>query len=62
MPLIEVKLFESRLKDAATETELIAELTDAVARVLGEDAREQTWVVLQGLPPARWGVAGRPGA
>ncbi len=62
MPLIEVKLFEGRLKDSATEAELIAELTDAVGRVLGDDAREQTWVVLQGVSPARWGVAGRPGA
>ncbi|MBV7700850.1 hypothetical protein CLM62_01375 [Streptomyces sp. SA15] len=61
MPLIEVKLYEGRLKDG-TDAELIAALTDAVGRVLGESAREQTWVTLQEVPRSRWGIGGRPGA
>ncbi|MET8883840.1 MULTISPECIES: tautomerase family protein [Streptomyces] len=61
MPLIDVKLYEGRLTPQ-NEGELIAALTDAVGRVLGEKAREQTWVVLQEVPPARWGIGGTPGA
>lgn len=61
MPLIDVKLYEGRLNDG-NEAKLIAEITDAVGRVLGDTAREQTWVVLQEIPPARWGIAGKPGA
>jgi 4-oxalocrotonate tautomerase len=61
MPLIDVKMYEGRLTPD-NEGELIAALTEAVGRVLGEAAREQTWVVLQEVPPARWGIAGSPGA
>ncbi|MFG3250086.1 4-oxalocrotonate tautomerase family protein [Streptomyces sp. NPDC048187] len=60
MPLIEVKLYEGRL-DGATETELIAKITDAVTEVFGEQAREATWIVLQEVPATRWGIAGVPG-
>ncbi|CAL9353962.1 4-oxalocrotonate tautomerase family protein [Streptomyces sp. Tu 3180] len=61
MPLIEVKLYEGRLEDG-NDAKLIAALTDAVGRVLGDAAREQTWVTLQEVPRARWGIAGRPGS
>ncbi|BFO16220.1 MULTISPECIES: tautomerase family protein [Streptomyces] len=60
MPLIDVKLYEGRL-DGATETELIARITDAVAEVFGDQARAATWIVLQEVPATRWGIAGVPG-
>ncbi len=61
MPLIDVTLYEDRL-DERTRTELIARLTDAAVDVFGEAVREQTWVVLSGVPRERWGIAGKPGA
>ncbi|MFD5751119.1 4-oxalocrotonate tautomerase family protein [Streptomyces sp. NPDC127033] len=61
MPLIDVTLYADRL-DGRTESELIARLTDAAAAVLGENAREHTWVVLHPVPRERWGIAGKAGA
>lgn len=61
MPFIDVRIFEERLTPEASDA-LIAELTDAVARALGESFRDNTWIVLIGAPAARWGVGGRPGA
>lgn len=59
MPLIEVKAFERRFQDEATNQRLIAGLTDAMCEVLGEDVREEIWVVLDGVDPTRWGFGGR---
>ncbi|MEV1293174.1 4-oxalocrotonate tautomerase family protein [Pseudonocardia sp. NPDC049635] len=59
MPFIDVKIFEQRLTPQ-TQEQLVTELTDAVVRVFGESIRDQTWVVLDGVDPARWGIGGRP--
>lgn len=59
MPLIEVKAFEGRFDDPQAAERLIAGLTDALCDVLGEGAREETWVVLEGVEPSRWGFAGK---
>ncbi|OLT03484.1 hypothetical protein BJF90_25640 [Pseudonocardia sp. CNS-004] len=42
------------------EAEVISALTDAVVAVYGEWAREIAVVQLVGIPPGRWGIAGRP--
>lgn len=60
MPFIDVKLFEERLTPEI-ERKLIAQLTEAVANVLGERARNATWIVLEGTPAKRWGVGGELG-
>lgn len=60
MPYIDVKLFDRRLTPE-TEQQLIARITDAVVSVFDESIREQTWVVLEGIDPSRWGIAGRSG-
>lgn len=60
MPFIDVKLFEERLTPEI-EQDLIAQLTEAVVHVLGEQARDVTWVVLEGTPAQRWGVGGKLG-
>lgn len=60
MPIVTTKLFEGRL-DAENEPKLIAALTDAVVAVFGEDVRAKTWVVLEEIPPSRWGFGGKQG-
>jgi len=61
MPLIEVKLYDRRVNPEASE-KIIKELTDGLCRACGEEVREHTWVVVQGLPPQQWGIAGQPGS
>jgi 4-oxalocrotonate tautomerase len=59
MPLIEVKAFERRFEDPESSSKLIEKLTDAMVEVYGEDVREETWVVLQGVSPDKWGFGGK---
>lgn len=61
MPYIDVKLYEGRLSPENTP-KLIEGITQAVVDVYGEAIRDQTWVVLQEVPPAQWGIAGKPGS
>ena len=61
MPLIEVKLYDRRVNPEASE-KIIKELTDGLCRACGEEVREHTWVVVQGLPPQQWGIAGKAGS
>jgi 4-oxalocrotonate tautomerase len=58
MPLIEVKAFERRFEDPQTAELLIAKLTDAFCDVYGEELRGETWVLLEGVEPSRWGFGG----
>ena len=58
MPIIEVKAFERRFEDPETSERLIARLTDALCEVYGEELRAETWVVLEGVDPSRWGFGG----
>lgn len=58
MPIIEVKAFERRFEDAATSERLIAKLTDALCDVYGEELRQETWVLLEGVEPTSWGFGG----
>jgi len=59
MPIIEVKAFERRFEDDDTARQLIEKLTDAFVDVYGEAVREETWVVLDGVSPSRWGFGGK---
>lgn len=58
MPLIEFKGFEPRFRDPEVAEELIRRLTDAVADQFGRDVADETWVLVEGVDPARWGFAG----
>lgn len=58
MPYIEVKAFDRRIDDASTER-VVELLTDALCEALGEEVRKDTWVVVEGVPPARWGIGGK---
>jgi phenylpyruvate tautomerase PptA (4-oxalocrotonate tautomerase family) len=58
MPHVTIHALEDDL--AGNELALISSLTDVVATIYGEWARDLTVVQLFGLAPARWGVGGRP--
>jgi 4-oxalocrotonate tautomerase len=58
MPLIEVKAFDRRFADADATERLIAGLTDAMCEVFGEEVRDETWVIVEGVEPSRWGFGG----
>jgi phenylpyruvate tautomerase PptA (4-oxalocrotonate tautomerase family) len=57
MPHVTVNAFESELQ--GNEADLISALTDAVASVYGEWARDHVVVLLNGIPAGRWGLAGK---
>lgn len=59
MPYIEVKSLDRRIDDESAER-VIRAMTDALCQALGEEVRSQTWVVVQAVPGACWGVAGEP--
>lgn len=61
MPYIDVKLYEGRLAGDAAQR-LIERITDAVVDVYGEAVRDHTWIVLQEVPRAHWGIGGTPGS
>jgi 4-oxalocrotonate tautomerase len=58
MPMIEVKLFEHRVTEESVPR-IIEALTDALHESSGA-AKENIHVVVQGVSPKHWGVAGRP--
>jgi len=58
MPYIEVKAFDRRIDDESARR-VIEELTEGLCAALGEEVREATWVVVEGVSPARWGIGGR---
>jgi 4-oxalocrotonate tautomerase len=58
MPFIEIKLFESRVEDDDVAARIVRAVTDGLCSVIGEAAREQTWVVGEDVSPRRWGFGG----
>lgn len=58
MPIVQIKAFDRRFADAEDNRRLIAALTDAVCEVFGEDVRDETWVLIEGVPPTHWGFGG----
>ena len=57
MPHLTARVPEARL--AGNEPALITALTDALAEVYGEWAREIVVVHLDGVPQGRWGIGGK---
>jgi len=59
MPWIDVKLYDHRVND-----ESVPKIIDALTKALAESsgaAPEHIHVVVQGIPPKHWGIAGKPG-
>jgi 4-oxalocrotonate tautomerase len=59
MPLIQVKLYDTRVTEEKVP-KIIEQLTDALVEASGA-AREQVWVIVEGVPAKHWGVGGKPG-
>jgi 4-oxalocrotonate tautomerase len=60
MPWIDVKLYDHRVTEESVP-KIIEKLTDALAESSGA-AKEHIQVVVQGVSPQNWGIAGKPGA
>lgn len=58
MPLIEVKLYDRRVTEESVP-KIISALTDALAASSGA-AREHIHVIVEGVQPSHWGIAGQP--
>ncbi len=57
MPLIEVKLYDTRVTEESVPR-IIEQLTDALAESSGA-AKEHIQVVVTGVSPKHWGIAGK---
>ena len=60
MPLIEVKLYDARVTEDSTP-KIVKAMTDALCSVTTEELRSQIWVIVEGVSPKNWGIAGKPG-
>lgn len=58
MPIIDVRLFEHRVTEESVPR-MIEALTAALAETSGAST-EHIHVVIQGVSPKHWGVAGKP--
>jgi phenylpyruvate tautomerase PptA (4-oxalocrotonate tautomerase family) len=58
MPIIHLKIYEARLNDE-TEPKLIEAFTQVLVDNFGEGIKGHTTVILEGVKPSRWGVAGK---
>ncbi|AUI53745.1 tautomerase family protein [Arthrobacter crystallopoietes] len=59
MPHIEATFFDTRFDDETFRPQMVDALTQAVASVVGEDAANDTAVILHGVAPSRWGHGGK---
>ena len=57
MPIIEVKLYDKRVTEESVP-KIIEALTNALAESSGA-APEHIQVIVQGVSPSNWGVAGK---
>jgi 4-oxalocrotonate tautomerase len=58
MPIVEVKLYDKRVTEESVP-KIIEAMTEALAESSGA-AREHIQVIVQGVSPTHWGVAGKP--
>jgi len=60
MPWIDVKLYDTRVTEESVP-KIIDALTDALAESSGA-SKEHIQVIVQGVSPKQWGIAGKPAA
>jgi phenylpyruvate tautomerase PptA (4-oxalocrotonate tautomerase family) len=58
MAHIEASFFNHRFDDDTFSKKMVEALTNAVGSVLGEDAANETAIILRGVDPAHWGYKG----
>ena len=59
MPLIDVRLYDHRVTEESVP-KIIEKLTDALHESSGA-AKEHIHVIVSGVSPKNWGIAGKPG-
>ncbi|WP_020661391.1 tautomerase family protein [Amycolatopsis benzoatilytica] len=59
MAHIEASFFKSRFDDETFSAKMVEALTQAVGSVLGDDAANDTAIVLHGIEPSHWGYRGK---
>jgi phenylpyruvate tautomerase PptA (4-oxalocrotonate tautomerase family) len=59
MAHIEAAFFNHRFEDDTFSEKMVAALTEAVGSVLGEDAANETAIILRAVDPAHWGYKGK---
>jgi 4-oxalocrotonate tautomerase len=60
MPIVEVKLYDKRVTEESVPR-IIEAMTNALAESSGA-AKEHIQVLVEGVSPKNWGVAGKPSA
>jgi 4-oxalocrotonate tautomerase len=60
MPWIDVKLYDSRVTEESVP-KIIDALTEALSESSGA-AKEHIQVIVHGVSPKHWGIAGKPAA
>jgi 4-oxalocrotonate tautomerase len=58
MPIVEVKLYDRRVTEESVP-KIIEAMTEALAQSSGA-AREHIHVLVEGVAPSHWGIAGKP--
>jgi 4-oxalocrotonate tautomerase len=58
MPLIEVKVYDTRINDE-TVPKLIEKMTDAMVECTSEEIRSDVLVIVEGVPKKQWGQGGK---
>jgi 4-oxalocrotonate tautomerase len=59
MPFLNVKLIEGVFDDAQKK-DMIAQLTETMVSIEGENMRAVTWVVIEEVASGEWGIGGNP--
>jgi phenylpyruvate tautomerase PptA (4-oxalocrotonate tautomerase family) len=59
MAHIEASFFNSRFDDEKFSQKMVEALTQAVGSVLGEDAANDTSIILHSVEPSHWGYRGK---
>jgi 4-oxalocrotonate tautomerase family enzyme len=58
MPIVDVRLYDARVTEESVP-KIIEAMTEALAESSGA-AREHIQVLVQGVSPKHWGIAGKP--
>ena len=59
MPIVDVKLYDTRINEE-TVPKLIEKITDAVCECTTQEIRNDTHVIVEGIPKGQWGTGGKP--
>lgn len=59
MAHIEASFFSHRFEDEEFSQKMVQALTEAVGSVLGQDAADDTTIILHSVNPSRWGYRGK---